>query len=172
MTPMTSERLRELLDAYGAAPARWPEAERAAASDLVAASASARSLSDAAAAIDRALDAATAAPASPELAARVLAGVPPRRARPWRAGLMAALPLAAAAALAIWVRTRSEPPRETATISTIALGEYESPTDVLLEPFGVAGLYTSIPSIGCYDSALGCPRVDTTGSAEPSKGGA
>ncbi|HXJ33585.1 MAG TPA: hypothetical protein VMS22_06035 [Candidatus Eisenbacteria bacterium] len=168
---MTPERLRELLDAYGAAPARWPEAERVAGSDLIAASAAARALSDGAAALDRVLDAATTSLPSQGLAARVLAGVPRRRPRPWRAGLMAAFSLAAAAALAIWLRTHSESARETATISTIALGAYESPTDVLLEPFGLA-LYTSIPSIGCYDSALGCPRIDTAGTAEPSKGGA
>jgi hypothetical protein len=88
---MTSDRLTEIIAAYGAAPARWPEAERAAAQALLA-----RSLATGAPAerarLQAALDEAAAldgvlagfAPPLPEAAlARVTAAVafPPRPAR-------------------------------------------------------------------------------------------
>src|SRR5204863_9489828 len=46
MTTMTIDRLRTMLDAYGAAPARWPEAEREAALTLIAQSPEARAAVD------------------------------------------------------------------------------------------------------------------------------
>jgi hypothetical protein len=56
MTPMTIDRLRTILDAYGAAPARWPEAEREAALALIAQSPEARAAVDEAGALDATID--------------------------------------------------------------------------------------------------------------------
>jgi len=69
---MEPARLRALLEAYGAEPARWPEEERAAAQALVAAHPELRTLQGQEAALDAALVSET--PAVPEaLLARVLA---------------------------------------------------------------------------------------------------
>lgn len=53
---MLLERFRELMDAYGGDPRRWPPAERPPAAALLAASAEARALLAEAAALDRLLD--------------------------------------------------------------------------------------------------------------------
>jgi hypothetical protein len=60
MTEMKLERLREILDAYGADARRWPEAERGAALELVARGGKARALRDDAARLDALLDMAPA----------------------------------------------------------------------------------------------------------------
>jgi len=49
---MTLERLRDILDAYGAEPAHWPEAERAAMQELIATSPGAQTALAQAAALD------------------------------------------------------------------------------------------------------------------------
>lgn len=54
--PMSLERLRAVLDAYGAAPAHWPQAERAAADALIDSSADARAIVAQAAQLDALLD--------------------------------------------------------------------------------------------------------------------
>jgi hypothetical protein len=82
---MNKDRLDQLLEAYGAEPARWPEAERAAAMRMFAE----RPRGEALAAerrIDAMLDAWTADPASLSLRERIAAAAPGmRRARPvWR----------------------------------------------------------------------------------------
>jgi len=160
---MTLERLRELLETYGAAEPRWPDAEREAARRLIAESTAARALRDAAADLDRLLDALPAEAPSAALAARVLAAAP-RPARRWRAVLAAAAPLAAAAAAVVWLAIRHEPVAHRAADASaaLALGEYTSPTDVLLTPYGV-DVYATVPAIGCADSTLGCPKVPDAG---------
>lgn len=74
--PITRERLRELLDAYGADAARWPQAEREGARQLLETSATARQLLDEAAIADAEL----ALPAVPapaiELRAAILVAGP------------------------------------------------------------------------------------------------
>jgi hypothetical protein len=55
--PMTLDRLRELIEAYGANPERWPEQERGLAVVFIATSAEAQGLLEEAVALDRALDA-------------------------------------------------------------------------------------------------------------------
>jgi hypothetical protein len=52
--------------------------------------------------------------------------------------------------------------RSEADSAAVTLGESASPTDVLLEPYGV-DVYATVPSVGCSDSLLGCPEVDDTG---------
>jgi hypothetical protein len=83
-------RLEQLLEAYGAAPRRWPADRRAWAEDLLARSAEARGLAQQAAALDQLLDDAKPEAASAALIGRVLAAAPrpaPRRL-PWYAGLL------------------------------------------------------------------------------------
>ncbi len=77
MSSMKPARLIELLDAYGANPLRWPKAERAAASQLLASSAEARALREQAALLDASLDQFEVAPASALLRARILRSYPP-----------------------------------------------------------------------------------------------
>jgi hypothetical protein len=164
MPDITQERLEQLLDAYGGAPERWPHAERAAAERLIAASPAARACWDKAAALDRLLDALPAEQPDPRLAARVLAAAPraprPTRARAWRRVLVAAVPLAAAAALALWIGTELQPTTQTLDIPLASLGTYESPTDALLGTYG-SDVYATVPSIGCADSTLGCTTLET-----------
>lgn len=72
-TNIAMERLAELLDAYGADRARWPEAERAGAWALIEADEAARTLYDEARALDALMGRASVVEPSPELKARVLA---------------------------------------------------------------------------------------------------
>ena len=76
MTEMTPTRFADLLDAYGAEPARWPAAERDAALTLLARDAAARRAQAQAASLDALLDRAPVAPQSAALQARVLAAAP------------------------------------------------------------------------------------------------
>ena len=98
----------------------------------------------AAAGVDQALGALAIEP-TPELTARVLATAPRPSRRYWRRAAVAALPLAAAALLALWIAAR--PPRVDRAASTpVMVGVYFSPTDVLLEPIAV-GVFDAGPSI-------------------------
>jgi hypothetical protein len=82
---MTLERLRALIAAYGANPARWPLAERPAAEALLARSPEARAALADAEPLDTLLDAVPALSPSPALRAAVLADMP-RMARSGRIG--------------------------------------------------------------------------------------
>src|SRR5262245_34864145 len=134
---MTLERLTRLLDALGARPERWPDGERDAAAALLARSATARAHRDAAAALDRLLDEAPAVAPSTALAARVLGAAPrasvvvPMRGRR-RTALVAALGLAAAASLAVWLVRRADAPRDLDPATMAQLDDYETPIDALL----------------------------------------
>jgi len=158
---LTLERLHALLDAYGGTPGRWPADERAAAERLILTSAAARGAYEEARALDRLLaEDEPVAPPSPALAARVLSGAPaPRPQRRWRRALVAVVPLATAAAVALWVTTARGPGERIGAPSPVAVGDWESPTDVLLDPLGV-DVSANVPSVGCADSMLGCPAVD------------
>jgi hypothetical protein len=74
---MTIERLTQLLDAYGAAPSRWPADERDAAEAIIASSDQAREAFAEAARLDALLDQAPPPPPTDRLAWR-LRGVGPR----------------------------------------------------------------------------------------------
>ena len=76
-------RFRRIVEAYGAQPRRWPEAERAWALSLLESSAEARAFRDQAAALDALLDQAEVTEASPELMADVLAAASPSAWRSW-----------------------------------------------------------------------------------------
>jgi hypothetical protein len=73
---MTLERLRTLIAAYGANPARWPLAERPAAEAFLARSPEARAALADAEPLDTLLDAVPALSPSPVLRAAVLADMP------------------------------------------------------------------------------------------------
>jgi hypothetical protein len=200
-------RLSELLDAYGGAPERWPDEERDAALALLARSTEARALRDQAARLDALLDRLPAALPSPGLEDRIVAAArregppaPPARrirsvddARARRAGggrrrgwLVAAMPLAAAAALGLWLR--AERPTDPATgagavvvatsaddatgatgagraaideIALADLGSYATPGDALLDVAAVDDVYDAGPWDGCNDGELGCIEIDT-----------
>ncbi len=75
---MNLDRFAELLAAYGTNPAQWPQDERAAAEALAQASSTARQLLQEAEALDALLMQRAPMPAfSPDLAARILAQLPP-----------------------------------------------------------------------------------------------
>jgi hypothetical protein len=159
---MTLERLGALLDAYGAEATRWPEVERDVARQMIESSAEARRMWEDAAALDRLLDSLPDGLPSAALANEVLAAAPrPHAGRIWTRALVATVPLAAAAALVLWLTTERQRAQPTSIVPIASLGEYTSPTDVLLEPYGI-DVSATVPSIGCADSELGCPRVEPT----------
>ncbi len=83
---MNIQRFKTLVEAYGANPARWPEAERVAALLFAEQSAEARDMLQEAAAFDRLLDTAETQPASRTLEDRILATFPERTVKkrsPW-----------------------------------------------------------------------------------------
>ncbi|MDZ4866076.1 MAG: hypothetical protein SGI91_02035 [Alphaproteobacteria bacterium] len=83
---MNIQRFKTLVEAYGANPARWPEAERVAALLFAEQSAEARDMLQEAAAFDRLLDTAETHPATRTLEDRILATFPERTAKqraPW-----------------------------------------------------------------------------------------
>jgi anti-sigma factor RsiW len=106
--PMTRARFEAILDAYGADPRRWPDAERAAAQAFAAADPQAPALLAAAADLDGALHLAAPDPAEPALREAIIASAkaaPARRRSLWwaGAGLSAALAGAAAGAVTVGV---------------------------------------------------------------------
>lgn len=81
---MQLDRFTALLEAFGADPKRWPDAERAAALAFAAAEPAAKALMRDAAALDALLDAAEAPGPSDLLAARLARRAPGPRAPVWR----------------------------------------------------------------------------------------
>jgi hypothetical protein len=160
---ITVAELRRLLDLHGTDRRDWPVDAWTAAAALVARSADARAAWEDAAAFDRMVGTLPPAEPSPVLVARVLADAPapPLPAR-WRRAATIVVPLAAAAGLALWLArgtTMTERVAQPVDLSAVAIGEYTSPTDYLLDPYGV-DVSDSVPSLGCDDSALGCPDLD------------
>jgi anti-sigma-K factor RskA len=78
---MTVDRLRAIVDAYGADPTRWPAAERAAAEALLADSAAAQALVAEATDLDAALDAVPALQPTAAMRTAILAAAPRPSAR-------------------------------------------------------------------------------------------
>ena len=126
---MNLDRLRDLLDAYGAEAGRWPDEKRDAANTLLGASAEARALLHAAALLDGALDALEAPAPSPALTAQIenlvhephrTAAVPRvrpslgQRLRAWRAAWRPAV-LAASGALGLAVGLAAAQTQQTTT---------------------------------------------------------
>jgi hypothetical protein len=77
-----------------------------------------------------------------------------RHLRAWRY-VGAALPLAAAAALVLWLLREPTPTAQHTRVTMAELGTYDVPTDVLLTMPSLEAL-DSVPSFGCTGSGLGC----------------
>lgn len=166
---MSLHRLRALLDAYGAAPDRWPMEERAAALALLAKSPEAQRLRAASAQLDVLLDQAPTPHASAALIDRILTAAhapgtvaPAIRIAPaspisqrMRRAIAAAVPLAAAAALVLWLWTKPFPHPEDANLTVAELESYEVPTDALLD-LPIPRALDRIPTFGCTGGGLGC----------------
>ena len=165
---MTLERFTAIVEAYGARPERWPEAERAAALGLLERSPEAVAVRTAAARLDGFLDRVPAAAPSDALVARVLAGASgldarrrpaarhdaARRVRP-RLVAAAALTFAAAASMALWLAREGPEPQALTPDVVAQLGVYDVPTDALLSVTD-AGLIDASPSVGCDDPVMDC----------------
>ena len=92
MTMITLERFRDLVAAYGADPARWPERERVVALELLQRSPEARASLEEARDLDYLLELAPTTAVTPELQTRILAAFPGKQpARSRFAGIFAAL---------------------------------------------------------------------------------
>jgi hypothetical protein len=168
--PLTLRDLERLLDVHGTAHERWPEGAVDGVARLLAESPAARALWEESVALDRALGSLPPLVPTRALVERVLAAapsstgpvvVPARRPVRWRRAAAAVVPLAAAAGLAVWIaRGPAVAPAPSASaLTTLAVGEYESPTDYLLDSYGVDAS-DDAPSVGCTDSTLGCPSLD------------
>lgn len=196
------ERLRDILDAYGGDPDRWPDAERTPALALLESSADARLLQAEARRLDAALDLLPATEPSAGLEERILAAArrtpqddaahgadvtsladarvrrDARRAPRRTLVLAAALPLAAAAALALWLaRADRAPQQQVASVTSgtttatahaseeellAALASYTSPDDAVIELSVVDDVYDAAPwRGGCSEGDLGCVATDT-----------
>lgn len=167
---MSLARLRALLEAYGANPDHWPPEERDAALSLLAQSPEAQRWREASARLDGLLGHSPAHEGSPALLERIVTaaaagGVTAMRTRPMDAriarrvrarwALGAAIPLAAAAALLLWVLTEPSQRPEHTNITLAEIGTYHAPTDALLDVPSVQAL-DRIPSFGCAGTGLGC----------------
>lgn len=123
------DRLRAILDAYGADPARWPEPEREGALRLLARSPEAAKHRDRARELDALLDRATAYEPAPGLLARVLARPGRRRAslfeELWPFGPIwrPAFGMAAAMVLGVAVGLVAPPPFVNGAAADISLGD-------------------------------------------------
>ncbi len=97
---------------------------------------------------------AAASPSALRLASPRVGRRASRRLRAWRY-VGAALPLAAAAALVLWLLRAPAPTPERTRVTMAELGTYDVPTDVLLAAPGLEAL-DNVPSFGCTGSGLGC----------------
>jgi hypothetical protein len=97
---------------------------------------------------------AAASPSALRLASPRVGRRASRRLRAWRY-VGAALPLAAAAALVLWLLRAPAPTPERTRVTVADLSSYDVPTDVLLAAPGLETL-DNVPSFGCTGSGLGC----------------
>ncbi|MBS1165711.1 MAG: hypothetical protein H6R00_1736 [Proteobacteria bacterium] len=80
---MTPERFRQIVEAYGAVPQRWPIRERAAAEAFVGQNAQARDMLAREADLDRLLDAYRVTPPDSALTGAIIASIPSSRRSSW-----------------------------------------------------------------------------------------
>jgi hypothetical protein len=127
MIPMTTERFEALAEAYGGDVARWPEAEREAAAQLMAAEpVRVRGILARADDLDAALAAFSAPRAASGLVNRIVAAAPrPRSPGPWArwlvpAGMGAGLAAACAAGVVMGIRLSSPSPEADAIVAAVS----------------------------------------------------
>ncbi len=133
---MTLERFAQLLDIHGADPARFPEAERAAAERLLALSAEARSALEEAQLLDGALGSVESVEPTPELAKRIVA-IPAQHPRegagwPFATHYRPALAMVAAALLGIGVGLSDVEPSNGAQSDELSASDVEELTELAL----------------------------------------
>ena len=135
--PINRERFIALLDAYGAEPSRWPEAERAGAQVLLASDPELQRLHARALELDRLLDAGVALEPSPALR-RAVAEIPLRAERavapalPWLFASALRSALAAAVVLGLGVLAGTSSSAD-ALLSGTASGEGATATEAAAE---------------------------------------
>ena len=157
--------LVNILETSGSNPENWPPAIRAEMEAFIAGSAAARQAVAEATELDRCLDTLSEIKPAPDLAARILADLPPRpvvRPRPLRRGAIFALPLAAAAILALWLGQSGPVPLTSGAPEATASFNFEDdalvwemPSDVLMN---VASLdpVDDVPEFDCFYEEPGC----------------
>lgn len=121
--PMARDRFEAILDAYGADPRRWPDAERAAAQAFAAVDPEAPALLAAAADLDGAIHQAAPVPAEGPLREAIVASArstPPRRRSLWWAGAGLGAALAGAAAGAVTVGVMAPRVSDELTVDQLA----------------------------------------------------
>ena len=162
-----------ILETCGSNPENWPPATRADMEAYIASSAEARQALAEAVELDLCLDTLQESAPAPDLAERILADLPARpttRARTTRRGAILALPLAAAAALMLWLG-RPDPaslpnPDTTASLAIeIDSFDWEMPSDVLLHVASLDPVSES-PEFDCFYDEQGC--FDSTERRESS----
>jgi len=127
--PISRARFQELLDAYGAEPARWPESERGPAQALLASDADAQRALREAASFDRLLDDGSVALEPSAALRRAVAEIPLRAPRvvamPWLLASFARGALAAALVLALGVvagaATAADEPAAGTAVATVTV---------------------------------------------------
>ncbi len=179
------EMLQSVLDSHGACAERWPAERRADLLALCEHSAEARAARAAAAELDALLGAVKAPAPAGNLAETIVQELPPRarvHRLPLRRWASAAMPLAAAAVLALWIAgplTPEHDPLETATSpanrsgfpeTTLALAAsdtfaWDMPSDAFLEVARLDPL-ADVPSFGCTEeNDLGCLEISPSADA-------
>ncbi len=166
-TPL--EKLVSTLETFGSDSRHWPADVRIELEALVANSADARAAVAEATQLDAWLDSLADPEPAPALAARIVAELParaPLRARPAMRRALFALPLAAAALLALWVQPPfsrdSNQPAATARLASLPSQTeafpWEMPSDVLLD---VASLdpVDNVPPFDCLYDEHDCMGV-------------
>lgn len=145
---MTPDRVRQLIDAYGAEPERWPAPERDAARRLIAADPALAAYAREAEAVDALIKGADKAVPPAWLAQRILNGAPGRRAAPRDGGWLRQLwpfgaawqpagALAASLAVGLWAGASGIAPAPFADNAQTAAIYTEE--DVAFALYGFAG---------------------------------
>lgn len=147
MNDVTADRVRALLDAYGADPGRWPEAERAAARRLVAADPALAAEFAEAAAVDTLLDALPDPAPSPALRV-ALKDIPDRARLGWADRLAALWPFEApwrpaaglAAAAVVGIAVGFATPETSTADATMTVAYYDPVADAAAVASGASAL--------------------------------
>lgn len=177
------EKLIHILDAYGAEEDRWPAEVREELLAFLANSEEGRRYREQASQLDALLDTAPSPRTGTELIDEIVAALPqnPKRIRRRQARriLTYATPLAAAAALALWILGPGAPEllpnsvdgrvavtaegddAEYLLLASSGIFSWEMPSDTLFEVDGLDPL-NDVPTLTCEENELGCLEVPET----------
>ena len=168
-----------ILETCGSNPENWPPATRADMEAYIASSAEARQALAEAVELDLYLDSLREPAPAPDLAEQILADLPARparRARTTRRRTILALPLAAAAALVLWLgRPGTDPASDLASLTNpdattslvieVDSFDWEMPSDVLLHVASLDPVSEGL-EFDCFYDEQGC--FDSTERRESS----